>query len=355
MEKKKVRLAFVGAGRQAQSSRLSRFYRLRNECELVALAEPKPEQLKMVAKRYDVKETYTDYRDLLKRADVDAYVITLMYTRHLNVVPHFLATGKPVFTEKPVAYSLEAAQKIVDCAKKHKATHMVGYQLRVDCAAQYAKKLMEEWRETGRYGKLQYIRITAPLGDGYAGSYDPILTGEPMPDNDATAAEVPDDKMQWAKNPIDPYNWCVNGYSHFIDLMRFFMGEKLRLAFAGKNGMFLVLEGSKSGLQGVVELELVTEKRGWTHTDAIYFEHASIEIQRPAQLGVGVRSKLTIYRDDDQPSYEQPLMPFKDPMLCEAEAFLKVVRGEMPPPCDSAEAMEAMVLCKGFTDQAFKR
>lgn len=356
MKKRKVRLGFVGAGYQAQVSRLNRFFRLRNECEMAALAEVKPAQGKRIAAMYDIKELYRDHKELLAKADVDAYVITQMYTRHLTIVPDFLKTGKPVFTEKPVAYSLDAAQKIVDCAKRCKTVHMVGYQLRVDCATQYAKKLMDEWRKTGQYGKLQYVRMTVPTGWAcYGGNMDPVLTDEKIPDTASTKPEIPDSKLNFDKHGPDPYNWCVNVCSHNVDAMRFLLGEKLKLAFTGKDALFMVLEGARSGVQGVIEFGLVNQKSSWTHTDTIYFENASLEIQRPPQLGLNVQSKLTIYRDEEQPRYEQPVMPFKDPMLCEAEAFLKVVRGEIAPPCTSAEAMEAMQTCWDFAQRALGR
>ena len=52
-------------------------------------------------------------------------------------------------TEKPLALSVEAGEMLADLADKNKVTHMVGYHKRSDPAMEYAKSIIDQWKEQG--------------------------------------------------------------------------------------------------------------------------------------------------------------------------------------------------------------
>lgn len=75
-----TRIGFVGAGYMGQLAHLRNYDRV-DDCEVVALAEPRTELTARVARRYEIPETYSDHEELLAEANVDAVVAAQPYQR----------------------------------------------------------------------------------------------------------------------------------------------------------------------------------------------------------------------------------------------------------------------------------
>ncbi|OYT46306.1 gfo/Idh/MocA family oxidoreductase [Candidatus Bathyarchaeota archaeon] len=63
-------------------------------------------------------ETYTDYREMLKRADIDAVEIYTSVLSHHTIAIDSLNAGKHVLVEKPIAITVKAARRMVEAAEK---------------------------------------------------------------------------------------------------------------------------------------------------------------------------------------------------------------------------------------------
>jgi len=63
-------------------------------------------------------DTYTDYREMLRREDIDAVEIYTPVFNHHTIALDCIEAGKHVLLEKPLAVSVKAASKIVEAAKK---------------------------------------------------------------------------------------------------------------------------------------------------------------------------------------------------------------------------------------------
>src|SRR4051812_11961460 len=108
---KKVRLGFVGAGMMGQCAHL-RNYAVLPDCEVVALAEIRPELARRVAARYGIPRVYPSHEAMLEAEELDGIVASQQFGRHGTLVPQLLAAGVPVFTEKPIAASVEMGERI---------------------------------------------------------------------------------------------------------------------------------------------------------------------------------------------------------------------------------------------------
>src|SRR6266568_4742944 len=95
--------------------------------ELFALCTRREARLKEVAQRFGVRHTYTDYRDLLANADVDAVSVVTMWDQHTAPTLAALAAGKHVFLEKPMASTLEDCGAIVAASRHAAGFFMVGH------------------------------------------------------------------------------------------------------------------------------------------------------------------------------------------------------------------------------------
>jgi len=101
------------------------------------------------------KNIYTDYKKMLKEADIDAVDICLPHDIHAEVAISALESGKHVIVEKPIATTLAEADDMVSTANKTGLTLMVALNERYDSVHQHIKKMIDN----GTLGKLLCIRI----------------------------------------------------------------------------------------------------------------------------------------------------------------------------------------------------
>lgn len=354
---KKVRLGFIGAGGQAQLARLDRFEQLLDECELAAIADIKAEQCRLVAQKYRIPEYYTSTEELLEKADVDAYVVTQMYNRQLSILPAVIAKGKPILSEKPVAYSVEAAEKLATLAAERNTTVMIGYQSRSDEGSQYIRDTIRQWKASGEHGPLNYLRLTGSWGNSYGGAdQSRILTTEPVPAEKIVPSELTDAHLQASvfKEGPDKYNWAVNSVTHVINLAEYFLDEPARVVYSGRDAFFMVLEGIHSGIQCVVEVQPYIQSSRNCRMDAdIFFNTARITAEYGPMLGRNQRTSVQVHIEDGTVHCYNPVFTYDDAMLSQAKNFLRVCRGEMEPPCDINQAVETMKLCRTFIKEAY--
>ena len=73
-----------------------------------------------LAKQYSIAEVYTDYDELLDKADVDTVYIGLINSVHFEYAKRALDKNKNVILEKPFAGTYDEAKELVDLARAKK-------------------------------------------------------------------------------------------------------------------------------------------------------------------------------------------------------------------------------------------
>src|SRR5688500_3914452 len=111
---RKVTLALIGCGDVAQRDYLPEIHRLAGRAELVAVCGRTLERVREVADQYDIPERYDDYRAMLAESGAEAVINLTPIQTHTETTLAVLAAGKHVYSEKPVATTLEDAQRIRD-------------------------------------------------------------------------------------------------------------------------------------------------------------------------------------------------------------------------------------------------
>jgi predicted dehydrogenase len=141
--KDKVRLASIGAGMigQVHAKVLAHL----DECEYVALCDMDPSKEKMAA---DLgTKYYKDPREMMDREKLDGVVISVPNEMHEAVGLQCAERGLHLFMEKPIATTLESADRLIAGAKKNKARILVGHHRRFN-------PLINTARDTIRSGGL---------------------------------------------------------------------------------------------------------------------------------------------------------------------------------------------------------
>jgi len=136
----------------------------------VYLAETRPERLAEVAKATGARSATADYKELLGVKEIDlVYISATPETTHYPMARDFLAAGKHVFLEKPIALELAEADELVALARKNKLKFSIGYSQRFNPKFAYVRKVIREGTIGRPVSALVSRHITRSLGKKISG------------------------------------------------------------------------------------------------------------------------------------------------------------------------------------------
>ena len=131
------------------------------------LAEIRVDRLNELKENLKPASATTDYRDLLDK-DIEAvYISATPESTHYPMARDFLAAGKHVFLEKPIALTLEEADELIGLAKGRKFT--IGYSQRFNGKYAYVRKCIRDGTIGRPVSALVSRHITRGLGKKITG------------------------------------------------------------------------------------------------------------------------------------------------------------------------------------------
>lgn len=143
----------IGCGGIAQMMHLPTLAERPDLFRIAGLADVDEKALAAVGDRYGVGLRLADARALADHEDVEA-VLLFASGCHREVVLELLGSGKPLFVEKPLAFSLAETQEVASAVRAARAPVMVGYHKRFDPAYLRARDAVREMRD------LRYVEVT---------------------------------------------------------------------------------------------------------------------------------------------------------------------------------------------------
>jgi predicted dehydrogenase len=345
MADKKVRIGFVGVGGMGQCAHLRNYVTV-PECEVVAIAEVRQDLGKKVAARYGIERVYRDHTEMLAKEKLDGIVAPQPFTRHGTLIPELLATKTPVFTEKPLAGTIEMGEKVVAAAKRAGTWHMVGYHKRSDPATMHARAEIDRLKASRELGPMKYVRILMPAGDWVASGYTDLIRTEVK--GPELAFDPPAKDMD--KPTYDAYIVFVNYYIHQVNLMRHLLGESYRVTYADPSGVLLA-GVSASGVGCTIEMSPYRTTIDWQESALVAFEKGYVKIELPAPLASNRPGRVEILLDPGDgktPMTVVPQLPWVHAMRQQAVNFVRALKGEIKPLCDSVEALEDLRVAREY-------
>lgn len=165
----KIRFGIIGVGTRGIRT-FGRHLRgtYADRAELVALADLDAHRLGVAAKMLAVDKTYGSHSQLIYDAGVDAIVITTPDYTHTAIALEAMDAGKDIICEKPVATTIEDANRLLEAGRRFGKSFQVGFVLR------YAPffKGMHDAIVDGRIGKpLFAAAVDNRAGSGYFRSW----------------------------------------------------------------------------------------------------------------------------------------------------------------------------------------
>ena len=164
----KIRIGMIGCGQIAQQH-LVRYATMSDRVSLVAASDINEACAKETGAKYAIPHVYANFREMLKRDDLDAIDVCLHNNLHRPATEAALRAGKHVYCEKPMAGSYRDAEAMLKMAKE------TGRKLSIQLAQVFAPetRAAKELIDAGELGEVYHARSTGyrrrgrPYVDGY--------------------------------------------------------------------------------------------------------------------------------------------------------------------------------------------
>lgn len=165
---KKLRLGIIGTC--CRGTLGDNAHQPENGVEIVAGADPYEMQRKSFVERYQAKHAkvnvYADPREMIEKEHLDGVFVTSPDFTHEEYAVFALEHQVPVYLEKPIAISIEGADRILKTAKANHTQLMLGHNMRYMA---FTNK-MREIIQSGMIGDVKAIwcrHFVAYGGDAY--------------------------------------------------------------------------------------------------------------------------------------------------------------------------------------------
>jgi predicted dehydrogenase len=329
---KGLRMAVVGTG--ALGRHHARILSQMPGVELVAVADINPQAAAETA-RHSGTRAVADYSELI--GQVQAAVVAVPTSAHVEVAGDFLCAGVDVFVEKPIAASADEARELVELAAQNGALLQVGHVERFNPALVAARPFLSEPR---------YIRVErfAPFSfrstdigvvhDLMIHDIDLVLdlVASPVADVQALTATI-----------LGGHEDCAQARITFAN------GAVADLA-ANRVSPVARRQMQVWGAERCVHLDFASrEVACYSRSPALQFGAGPLE--RARQNGADIdelkREIFGTFIDVHQPA----IVPC-DQLTEELLAFAECVRKRLPPLVGGAAALKAMLIAGLILDQA---
>jgi len=218
---KPIRLAVIGTGYRGWAHLA--ILKTLPQFQVVALADPTPENLDKAAGMAPGAKTYADYRKLLaERKDIDAVVVITPSFLHAEPTIAAFNRGLPVLCEKPMATTVEDANRMIEASRRSGKLLYIGFQKRLVPVT----VKMQELAAAGEIGKIVFASGNLFRGDWNPNSwkYTDPKTGVSTNWRYLTFTEG-SALLEDGVHEIDTLNWIIND-------------RVVRVAASGGNNVF---------------------------------------------------------------------------------------------------------------------
>jgi predicted dehydrogenase len=197
----KLRFGMVGTGINVGEGAVYAATRILDTTDVRVVCDASPRVLARVRERYRIREVTSRYEDVLARSDIDAIYLGTPAQQHAQQVLAALASGRHVYVEKPLAYTMDECRRIIELAEKKGLTVLVGMNQR---AIEYFRGI-KNLADSGELGELFFVQWDYIHDIRYLTKPDsPMFTPARVDVNDPANT-----LLEAACHPIDMLMWLV--------------------------------------------------------------------------------------------------------------------------------------------------
>lgn len=145
---------FMGKTHTNAYCQAPRFFQSEHRPVLKAVCARNREKVQAFADNWGYESVETDWRELLKRDDIDAVDICTPNNLHKEIAIEAAKAGKMILCEKPLAIDTAEGEEMCQAVEAAGVANMVWYNYRRAPAVTLAKQLIDE----GRLGRIFHYR-----------------------------------------------------------------------------------------------------------------------------------------------------------------------------------------------------
>lgn len=257
----RINTGFIGIGNRG--TQLLHLFMEQPDCKVAALcdvykpyttrdySQVNPRYIKEIGSRIpkmgenfssNVKQ-YNDYRELLDNKDVDAVCIATPDHWHALQTIDAIKAGKDVYVEKPLSKTIAEGRAMVEIGKNSKQIITVGLNRR---GAPTFQKLAKEI-PAGKIGKITFAQA-CHVSNMFPNGIGKMSAETPPKDFDWDMWLGPRASRPYQYN-IAPYmfrwwddyaNQLSNNGIHYLDLLRWLLGEEAPVAISAHGGKYVI-------------------------------------------------------------------------------------------------------------------
>ena len=233
---------------------------------------------------------YDDYKELIDTEKPDFAVSATPTFLHAEIAVYALSKGVHLYSEKPMALTLEDCDRMMEAARKNDRFLMIGQTSRFSHA--YGK--LREYIQSGIYGRAYRF-------DFCRNSQMPLWSWN-----------------NWILDPKQSGGCVLDMHIHDVDLINWFFGKPKAVSAVGTNAKIpmesVSVQYTYDGILGTGRADWsLPQKYPFTKRFTVNFEKAVVEISN---------GKMVVYTDEE--AFEPELPP--DDIHYEAmKTFLKVI------------------------------
>lgn len=232
-----MKYAIIGCGRISPNHIAAA---IANNLKIVGLCDINPDNVNDKISKFKLNsetKKYTDYKEMLLLERPELVAIATESGKHAEIAIDVIKAGCNVIIEKPIALSLEDADRIIAYAKEYNVKVCANHQNRFNKSIQKIREAVEE----GRFGKMFYGTAHIRWNRGYEYYSRAKWRGT------------------WEQDGGALMNQCI----HNIDLLRWMMGDeidtvygmtdKLNHEYIDAEDLGIALVKFKNGSYGIIE------------------------------------------------------------------------------------------------------
>lgn len=259
-----MRYALIGCGRISTNHIKAA---VNNKLEIVGVCDILPEKMEELLKKHELNQDetihrYTDYKELIEAEKPELISIATESGSHAEIALYCIEKSVHVIIEKPMAMSIEDADKIIALAEEKHVKVSACHQNRFNVAVQELRKALE----TGRFGKISHgsIHVRWNRNKGY---YDQAPW-----------------RGTWAQDGGALMNQCIHG----IDLLRWMMGNEVDEVYGATRQQFhdyleaedigMAVVKFKNGAIGTIEGTTNVYPKNLEETLYLFGENGTVKI-----------------------------------------------------------------------------
>lgn len=135
---KKIKVGIAGLGRLGKEHAKNLAFRIAG-AELTAACSIMPHELEYAKSELGVTDVYSDYKEMLAKADIDAVAIVTTSSEHCWQIAAALDAGKHVFSDKPLGVTVEECRQAEAAVERNpNKVFFLGFMRRFDPSYAYA-------------------------------------------------------------------------------------------------------------------------------------------------------------------------------------------------------------------------